>query len=590
MGFVFLERARPEKGQEVTGIVFAFLASGALWLIEPARLLFEICIQSRAQSFRWSIFVMFGISVSGIKNSQKHLDVTSNNIANANTYGFKKSRAEFADMYASSLYSSGKTNVGLGVQNTVVSQQFTQGSLSGDTGNGLDMAIQGNGFFVLSGDLTSSGHTYTRNGAFHTNNEGYIVTATEDYLQGWDVNPDGTSSSLDLNATHPIQIPSDTGAPKESNSISIGVNLPADSDPLKPVSDGGTGQITWGGANVTLQPNDLQYGRYLDENGALQTPTAGTENNYVKQYFSNFDPADSSTYTNTTSQTIHDSLGRAHTLTYYMLNMGESAANSNESTWVVIPFVDGQPVDIAPANGEQPTLISTVEGNNSGANYFGFRINFDANGEMISDSTVPSNVTFAQADATQGAGASIRNGLLTAAGVTDINFPDLTVDANGTLGSLLTGANQAQNLALDFNATQYGSSKFKVSVAPTNDGYATGNLLSVSVDENGVIYGEYSNGIRQAIAKIAMADFTNTQGLTKESDTQWSESMSSGPAIASEANTGTVGSIIGSNLEMSNVDLTSELVELITAQRNYQANAQSLQTQNTVMDSILSIR
>lgn len=522
---------------------------------------------------------MFGVSVSGIKNSQKHLDVTSNNIANANTYGFKKSRAEFADMYASSLYTSGKTSVGLGVQNTVVSQQFAQGSLSGDTGNGLDMAIQGNGFFVLSGDLNSTAHTYTRNGAFHTNNEGYIVTATDDYLQGWDVNPDGTSSSLDLNATHPIQIPSDTGAPKESNSISIGVNLPADSDPVTPVTATG-GSVTWGGQPVTVTDDDLLYGRT-------------DPNTNIHQYFSNFDPADSSTYTNTTSQTIHDSLGRAHTLTYYMLNMGESSAGSNETTWVVIPFVDGQPVDVAPSDGGNPTLISSVEGNNSGSNYFGFSISFDSNGEML-DGTEPNPVTFAQLDGTAGANASLRADLI-AAGITDSTYPDSdadgTADYDGTLHSIMgLSSNPAQYLALDFNATQFGSSKFSVTVAPTNDGYSTGTLLSVNVDENGVIYGEYSNGSRQAIAKIAMADFTNTQGLTKEGDTQWSESIDSGPAIASEANTGSVGTIVGSNLELSNVDLTSELVELITAQRNYQANAQSLQTQNTVMDSILNIR
>ena len=134
---------------------------------------------------------MFGISVSGIKNSQKHIDVTSNNIANTNSYGFKKSRAEFADVYANSVYTNSRVTTGMGVQNTVVSQQFAQGALSGDTGNPLDMAIQGNGFFVLSGPNGDQSHTYTRNGAFQVDNEGYIVTATGDYLQGWDVDDQG---------------------------------------------------------------------------------------------------------------------------------------------------------------------------------------------------------------------------------------------------------------------------------------------------------------------------------------------------------------------------------------------------------------
>lgn len=563
---------------------------------------------------------MFGISVSGIKNSQKHLDVTSNNIANANSYGFKKSRAEFADMYASSLYTNSKTSVGLGVQNQVVSQQFVQGSLSGETGNGLDMAIQGNGFFVLSGDLTSQAHTYTRNGAFHTNPDGYIVNAIDDYLQGWDANPDGTTSSLDLNATHPIQIPSDTGDPKESNAISIGVNLPADSKAVEAVTgrDDGAGGLTvdWGGATTTVTADELTYGRTLAGAGAN-----GTD---LHQYFTKFNPKDSSTYNNSTSQTIHDSLGRAHTLTYYMLKMGaagDTAPANNQTTWAVIPFVDGKPVDVAPSGDQNPTLLSTVEGTNAGSNYFGFTVNFDHNGQMINDGTVPTNVTFAQADGSGGAGPTLRQTLLgsftgvpnadgsfnytngTQAGVVDTTFGGVrdtvantvtntvTTDNGGTLYSASgLGSNTAQLLSLDFNATQFGSSAFNVTVAPTNDGYATGRLTSVSIDENGVIYGEYSNGSLQAIAKIAMADFTNTQGLTKKGDTQWAESMDSGPAIACEANTGSTGYIKGSNLELSNVDLTSELVELITAQRNYQANTQSLQVQNTVMDSILSVR
>ena len=550
---------------------------------------------------------MFGVSVSGIKNSQKHLDVTSNNIANANTYGFKKSRAEFADMYSSSLYTSGKTAVGLGVQNSVVSQQFSQGSLSGDTGNGLDMAIQGEGFFVLS-PQGSDAHTYTRNGAFHTDNEGFIVTAQNDYLQGWPVNADGTSSSLDLNATQNIQVPEDTGDPKESNSIGISVNLPADTSP---VDNSGLVGETWGnytGSDTggTLTAVDVKYGRDI-------TYTSGNVNGTVHQYFTSFDPSDSSTFTNTTSQTVHDSLGRAHTLTYYFINMGpkgvdDGAGNitdSNTTVWAVVPFLDGQAVDVAPsADGSQfPTLISSVSGNKEGSNYFGFTVEFDNNGQMIGDSTVPSNVTFVNhtTDENPPLNYTLRADILGTGdqmnpggsqNVIDKTFlqADNTVAGDGSLFSAMgAGSNPLQTLALDLNATQFGSSKFSTT-NPTNDGYATGELTGVSISEDGIIYGEYSNGQIQAIAIIAMADFTNTQGLTKIGDTQWKESADSGPAIPTTANTGSTGSILGSNLELSNVDLTSELVELITAQRNYQANAQSLQTQNTVMDSILNIR
>ena len=552
---------------------------------------------------------MFGISVSGIKNSQKHIDVTSNNIANTNSYGFKKSRAEFADVYANSVFTNSKTNSGMGVQNTVVSQQFVQGALSGDTGNPLDMAIQGNGFFVLEGP-GSNAQTFTRNGAFQINKEGFVVTAMGDYLQGWDVNPDGTTTSLDLSNTHNIQLPADTGAPQMSTNISIGVNLPADKDNLKPNLPTPNDPFT-GTAWAPQAPADPQYGIKRDPaTGAVNA------NGSVTQYFTDFDPKNASTYTASTSQTIHDSLGRAHTLTYYMLKMGPEAKDSNNSVWTVIPFVDGHPVDIASqgtgADAQYPSIISVPESSKSsvaGANYFGFKCTFSPNGEM--KSTIPGKLELCNPDAANAAtmGNSLRQkffgvpGEKTNTGVfntTDLTFEDRGGNTpkdsvyNGLDGSLHTalgkGIDPVQKLNIQFAASQYGSSNFSVSQAPTNDGYATGILIGMSVDENGIIQCEYSNGQVKNIAKVAMADFANQQGLTKIGDTQWKQSNASGEAIAKEANSGSAGSIKGSNLELSNVDLTNELVELITAQRNYQANAQSLQTQNTVMDSILNIR
>lgn len=556
---------------------------------------------------------MFGISVSGIKNSQKHIDVTSNNIANTNSYGFKKSRAEFADVYANSIYSNSKTASGMGVVNTVVSQQFTQGSLSGDTGNPLDMAIQGNGFFVLKGNDSDS-LSFTRNGAFQLDKEGYIVTATGEYLQGWDVNDDGTATSLDLNGTKKLQLPSDTGAPQMSTNIGIGVNLPADKKAYEVPTN-----ITadpWGKHNTAgdFTADKIQYGINRKPDG---TVSAQPTDDSFKQYFVNFDPKNSSTYHASTSQTIHDSLGGAHTLTYYMIKMGPDAPDSNNTVWNVIPFVDGTPVDVAMQGKENPVVMTVPNGNSSvsGANFFGFQVTFKPNGEFLSQ--IPSKIELvnpAVANPPQGQTGltnSLReklfgvNGAANNAGgsINNTNYYDVTFEVqdpknkkplfkgDGSLHSSIgQGVDPLQNLHISFKATQYGSSNFQVTGAPTNDGYATGILTGMSVDENGVIQCEYSNGRLLQIGKVAMADFANTQGLSKIGDTQWKQSISSGEAIAKEANTGSAGSIKGSNLELSNVDLTSELVELITAQRNYQANAQSLQTNNTVMDSILNIR
>lgn len=473
---------------------------------------------------------MFNIALSGINSSQKYLDVTSNNIANANTIGFKRSRAEFADIYSSSVFTNSQTVVGMGSYNCSVSQQFVQGTLSGDTGNNLDMAILGNGFFIVSNDLNAAGVTasvdraFTRAGAFQISKDGYIVTAQGDYLQGWDVNEDGSSTSLDINGTHAIKIPEDTGAPQMSTYIGIGVNLPADQDVKDPIA---------------------------------------------------FDPKNPSTYNCSTSQTIHDSLGRAHTLTYYMFKSAENAGN-NTSTWTVLTFVDGQPVDVANTANNDSVKVEVTDGNSSVQHnsYYGFTMTFGPDGKLTADGMIPESLHFANA------GANLESNRA-ADGATPA-----TADLADAMGG---GINPAQDLQLNFEASQYGSSNFTVNKSPYNDGFSTGLLTNVTVDENGVIQAEYSNGRYVKIAKVALADFANPQGLTKIGDTQWKQSINSGEATPKEANQGGAGAIKGANLELSNVDLTTQLVDLIQAQRNYQANAQSLQTQNTVMDSILQL-
>lgn len=489
---------------------------------------------------------MFNIALTGINAAQTYLDTTSNNIANAETYGFKYSRAEFADIYSSGIFTNKDTAVGLGTYTTTVSQQFVQGSLSGDTGNNLDLAISGNGFFVLSsecnpedGSNTTLDRTYTRNGAFQLDDEGYIVTATGEYLQGWAINDDGDVVSLDLNTTFAIQIPENTGAPQQSSEVGIGVQLPANTDALEVTS---------------------------------------------------FDHTDSDTYTCSTSQTIYDSLGNTHTLTYYFINAGVDET-TNETTWYVVCYVDGEPVDIAdvPDTVDEDTgetisgaavsfQVTDVNSDDYYNTYYCFTLTFDTSGELVE--TVPPALYLATVD-----------GTYTSARDTTTEYTDyINGILNGTLSYAMGGGvatDQVVHIAM--TATQYGSSSFTISETAWTDGYAMGYLTNVEVDEDGIIWCEYSNGESVALCKVAMATFINEQGLTKVGDTQWKESADSGEATPVEANTGTAGTIYGANLELSNVDLTVQLVELIIAQRYYQCNAQSLQTQNNVMDAILSI-
>ena len=169
----------------------------------------------------------FNISLSGLSAMQKALDVTSNNIANVATTGFKASRAEFADVYTTSVMSNSRTTVGSGVQTAVVSQQFAQGSIE-STNNTLDLAISGEGFFVLNAE-DSQENIYTRAGNFEIDENGNVITNSGYYLQVYDVNEDGTVKSMSLDSTRNLVIPAKAGSPTQTSKITSTMNLNASS-------------------------------------------------------------------------------------------------------------------------------------------------------------------------------------------------------------------------------------------------------------------------------------------------------------------------------------------------------------------------
>ncbi|MDW3138765.1 flagellar hook-basal body complex protein, partial [Vibrio sp. 1288] len=165
------------------------------------------------------------VSLSGLSAAQLDLNTTSNNIANANTYGFKESRAEFADVYSNSLFTNAKTTPGGGAQASQVAQQFHEGS-SIYTNNPMDLRVSGTGFFAVAKDrLIPQQNEMTRNGAFHLNKENYMVTANDEFLLGYQVNPE--SGEVSSYEPQPINIPAEFGKPKQTANIEVGVNLPA---------------------------------------------------------------------------------------------------------------------------------------------------------------------------------------------------------------------------------------------------------------------------------------------------------------------------------------------------------------------------
>ena len=441
----------------------------------------------------------FNTALSGLQAASIDLGVTSNNIANVATTGFKFSRAEFGDIYAVSPFGNNPTAVGNGVQVDSVSQQFTQGNFE-FTDNSLDMAISGQGFFVVSQNQVGTDRSYSRAGEFRVNESGFVVNNDGRYLQAFPVDPNtGAVTSTSLNTTTSIQLPPSTGAPLATTEIEIGLNLNSSSSPLDPA---------------------------------------------------NFDPSASNTYTNSTSSTVYDSLGESHVMTYYFVkDIPGSATNAanDPNQWQVFTYLDGAPIDVAGGNAvthPDPTGAPNIVQNSA-------QFNFNPDGSLAS--TFPVNIT-------------------------NVGVP------------LSNGANPL-NLTHDFanNTTTQFSANFSVNTLdPT--GYSTGRLTGLDISEEGLIRATYTNGISSPIGKVALADFPNSQGLVNSGNTSWDETTESGAVVAGEAGSGRFGLIQSGALEASNVDLTQQLVNLITAQRNFQANARSIETSNTLTQTIIQIR
>lgn len=425
----------------------------------------------------------FQTGLSGLNASSRNLDVIGNNIANANTTGMKSSRAEFADVVASSLGSAGGTQAGIGVGIASIAQQFTQGNIT-ITGNSLDVAINGGGFFQET--MPDGSLAYTRSGDFKLNADGFIKTNSGGKVMGYPTDKNGLRTSSTLG---PLQLP--TGAPiaaSATTAVAAEFNLDA---------------------------------RALD---ATQAVAAGVPVSPRATYG--------------TSLNVYDSQGVASPVSLYFVKTVGTA-----NTWDVF-------TDLVPA--------STPVG----------QMTFDATGVLIAPT--PTIAT---------AGVNFGKFGITLASPTTIpsNNPN---DADGFLDGPL-------DLVLN-GATQFGTN-FAVSNL-TQDGYTSGELTKINIGESGAVTATYSNGQTQTAGQIALMNFRNVQGLQPVGGNNWIETAESGQAVLGVPGEGKFGALRSGALEDSNVDLTAELVNMMTAQRNYQANAQTIKTQDQIMSTLVNLR
>jgi flagellar hook protein FlgE len=404
----------------------------------------------------------FQQGLSGLNVASKNLAAIGNNVANASTIGYKTARAEFADVFANSIAGGSGTQIGIGASLSAVRQQFTQGNII-TSANPLDLAINGSGFFRLS---TNGVPSYTRNGQFSLDRDGFIVSNSGARLTGYQADAAGAISA---------STPSDLR-------ISL-ANIPP--------------QLT---TEASMSLN-------LDSREDIMTAA--------------FSINDSGTYNSSTAMTVYDSQGNANTLTVYFR---KSAAN----TWQVYGAANGSVL-----NGGAP--LGTM--------------NFGANGLL------PANQTM------------------------NVSIP------------LTNGAASPLAFPLTFPVTEM--TQFGVAFAASalsQNGFTTGRIAGFSIGDDGTILGRYTNGQTRAQGQVVLANFINPQGLGALGNNQWAETADSGQPLVGSPGSGSLGTLQAGALEEANVDLTEELVSMITAQRIYQANAQTIRTQDQVMQTLVNLR
>ncbi|NDU85646.1 MAG: flagellar hook protein FlgE [Ferrovum sp.] len=421
----------------------------------------------------------FQQGLSGLDASASQLNAIGNNIANASTVGFKSSTTQFSDIFASSLSSGNSSQIGIGTQVSAVAQNFSQGNIQ-STGNSLDMAINGQGFYRMNNNGSIS---YSRNGQFQLDKNGYLVDAGGNQVTGYQASASGVITTGNL---APLQIPTANLAPIATSTATIGLNL----------------------------------------NSSSTVPTTTP-----------FNPTDPTSFNNSTSMTVYDSLGNSHVATlYFSLASPTPAAVTTAggtAAWNTYLTMDGTAVPAA------NTPIGTL--------------GFNASGTMVYPPA-----------------GTLKMGQIP---VTD---------------TLTNGANPL-NMTLDFSSTtQYGS-PFGVNQLVQN-GYTSGQLSGFATSPTGIIQGNYSNGQSKNLGQIALVNFADPQALQSAGNNQWAETNASGAALVGAPSSGNLGSIQSGATESSNVNLTSELVNMITAQRNYQANAQTIKTEDQITQTIVNLR
>lgn len=529
----------------------------------------------------------FQQGLSGLNASAKNLDVIGHNIANANTTGFKASRTEFAAMIASAIGASSGTNSGIGVEVSAIAQQFNQGNLT-VTGNSLDVAINGNGFFTLQ--MPDGSRAYTRAGNFKLDNVGNVVTNDGAQVMGYPIDPvtglrtSSTAVPLTFPTTAPIPAKQTTAIKTAFNLDARTPNAKGDPGATPPVA--ATPRTTYG---TSLNVYDSQgvatpLSFYFEKNGAntwdiynqlddlTSTPPTvpaitgrliADKNGAVA---ATLEPVATSVANADPALTQKDDFPTSFTYRFY----GPDDQGVYAIRETTLSFTNPEDAwDFTYSDAPTNSLVASARLKDNLVDYAG--------------GTSPAGGTFGVADLTDAPAAAKQSFELALM----VNPSPANPNSPTAPGSNPAPGSYPVTLDLN-NVTQFGT-KFAVSEL-SQDGYTSGELTGINVENNGMIMTRYSNGVTRAEGQIALASFRNTQGLAAVGGNNWVETYESGQPVLGAPTDGNFGALRAGALEDSNVDLTAELVNMMTAQRAYQANAQTIKTQDQVMSTLVNLR
>ena len=567
--------------------------------------------------------------VSGLNANGTALSVIGNNIANLSTVGFKGSKATFADLISSSISGgSGAIQTGIGVALTSVQGNFSQGSLT-TSSNVLDLAIDGNGFFIVKD--AQGGTFYSRAGQFRLDKDNNVVDPTGFKVQGFLADTSGTITGT----IGDISLPSTTASPRATTTALVAANLNSATVPT-----GVHGNVVASAASVTttaagnnsftinlngdgartitvangltgsalataiqnavraLVPNDpfkgAAYAGFTASVNASNTftftsGTTGTTNNSttgtgtvavaanggdtlaanlnmlapISTTGTDFLLSDPSATSNfSTSMTVFDSLGNSHLLTTYFTKIGANSWNYNTVAAAS---------DVVTANYHSSNIDTSLGIVRVGSG----TLTFGTDGTLDRESTV------------------IRYDTATAAGTSGTAPGELQLD--------FVGATQDQPIAMNFGSsvttdggsgldgtTQFGSTS--ALVQQTQDGFAAGSLQAFSVDANGTINGRFSNGQVRALAQVVLARFPDPIGLTRTGKNTFAQSGDSGQPVTGTPDSAGLGQVKSNSLELSNVDLGESFIDMIAAQRGFQANSRVITTSDEILQELVNLK